>query len=54
MTIYTPIDPENKVPYSVQLNDLARLHYLLRKRRAITVLEFGLGYSTIILADERK
>ena len=31
--------------------DLARLHRLVRDRRAFTVLEFGVGYSTLVLAD---
>jgi len=31
--------------------DLVRLHKLIRARRPFTVLEFGLGYSTIIMAD---
>ncbi len=30
--------------------DLARIHYLVRKRRALTTLEFGVGYSTIAIA----
>ncbi|MEK9660348.1 MAG: hypothetical protein VW644_01185, partial [Alphaproteobacteria bacterium] len=36
-----PPDPE----------DLARLHRLVRTRRAFTVLEFGVGYSTLVIAD---
>jgi hypothetical protein len=32
-------------------DDLARLHRLVRARRAFTVLEFGVGYSTLVLAD---
>lgn len=29
--------------------DLARLHYLVRNRKCMTVLEFGTGFSTLIL-----
>jgi hypothetical protein len=31
--------------------DLARLHALIRSRRPFTVLEFGLGFSTMVMAD---
>lgn len=31
--------------------DLARLHLSARTRKALTVLEFGIGYSTLVLAD---
>ena len=36
-----PPDPE----------DLMRLHRLIRARRAFSVLEFGVGYSTLVIAD---
>lgn len=32
-------------------DDLARLHRLVRSRRAFNVLEFGVGYSTLVIAD---
>ena len=31
--------------------DLARIHRLIRTRKSLTVLEFGVGYSTIVIAD---
>lgn len=31
--------------------DLARLHEVTRKRKVFTILEFGIGYSTIVMAD---
>lgn len=34
--------------------DLARLHQLIRSRRAFTVLEFGIGWSTLVIADALK
>lgn len=34
-----------------QVQDLARLHQLIRKRKSFTILEFGVGYSSIIIAD---
>lgn len=34
-----------------QVEDLVRLHRLVRERMATTVLEFGIGFSTLVLAD---
>jgi hypothetical protein len=31
--------------------DLARIHRLIRRRKSLTVLELGVGYSTIVIAD---
>lgn len=31
--------------------DLARLHAVIRNRRVFSVLEFGIGYSTLVMAD---
>lgn len=36
---------------SPDYRDLARLHKVLRERKVFTVLEFGIGFSTIVLAD---
>jgi hypothetical protein len=33
------------------VGDLARLHRLIRERMATTVLEFGVGFSTVVMAD---
>jgi hypothetical protein len=33
------------------IDDLVRLHQLVRHRRAFTVLEFGIGNSTLVIAD---
>lgn len=38
-------------PFPPQVADLVRLHKLVRERKSFTVLEFGVGYSTVILAD---
>lgn len=47
------IDPESgeAAPKPPEPDDLVRLHKLIRQRRSMTVLEFGVGYSTIIMAD---
>lgn len=33
------------------IDDLARIHQLVRDRRVFTVLEFGIGFSTLVIAD---
>jgi len=50
-SIYESVDPNNRVPISPELDDLSRLHFLATTRKAITILEFGVGYSTLVLAD---
>ena len=39
------------IPFPPEKPDLVRLHHLIRQRKAVTVLEFGVGYSTPIIAD---
>jgi len=38
-------------PYRAEYSDLCRLHYLVLKRKVLTVLEFGSGYSTVVIAS---
>ncbi|OGL65153.1 hypothetical protein A3B21_00240 [Candidatus Uhrbacteria bacterium RIFCSPLOWO2_01_FULL_47_24] len=38
-------------PMPPQADDLVRLHKLIHRRKCFTVLEFGVGYSTVIIAD---
>jgi hypothetical protein len=45
--IYDTVDPDNKIPFSTELDDLIRLHYLVTSRKVTTILEFGIGCSTI-------
>lgn len=43
-------DTENpRIPPDIK--DLARLHASIRARKAFTILEFGVGYSTHVMAD---
>ena len=44
----------NKSVYPPDLKDLIRLHYIATTRKVTTILEFGVGYSTIFLADALK
>ena len=36
------------------INDLVRIHRLIRQRKCFTVMELGVGFSTIIIADALK
>lgn len=49
--INASVDPTNQIPYSAEFDDLSRLHFLVRKRKVSTILEFGVGKSTSIFAD---
>lgn len=44
------VDPSHTTPYAPEWDDLIRLHALMLERRITTVLEFGCGYSTLIMA----
>lgn len=41
----------NKNPYKPDIKDLVRLHFFIRMRNITTILELGVGYSTLIMAD---
>lgn len=45
------VDRKNNIPLLPELDDLIRLHYLARTRKVTTILEFGVGKSTMVLAD---
>ena len=52
--VYDPkfsVDPNNNSPYPYELDDLSRIHYIACSRKVTTILEFGMGVSTIILGD---
>jgi hypothetical protein len=53
-TLHEAVDPQNRVPFAPEFDDLARLHYLARTRKATTVLEIGSGKSTIVFADAMR
>ena len=44
------MDPDYLVPYGVEIQDLCRLHWLCLNRKSTQVLEFGSGYSTLVIA----
>jgi hypothetical protein len=43
--------PFDEKPYEPVYSDLCRLHYLALSRKFINVLEFGSGFSTVVIAD---
>jgi hypothetical protein len=45
------VDINNASPFPPEYDDLARLHYIVTSRKALTVLEFGVGKSTIVMGD---
>jgi len=49
--IFDAVDKNNKIPFAPEPEDLCRLHMLIRRRKVFNVLEFGLGFSTIVMAD---
>jgi predicted O-methyltransferase YrrM len=44
-------DIGQRIPFPPEINDLVRLHKLIRREGFSRVLEFGTGYSTIVMAD---
>lgn len=49
--ITSSVDPNNNIPFPAELDDLARLHFVVRDRKVNTILEFGVGKSTSVFAD---
>jgi len=45
---YFNVDSETNIPCSAELDDLIRLHYLVTSRKVTTILEFGVGKSSIM------
>tara|TARA_Y100000741_G_C18171025_1_gene525274 strand:+ start:185 stop:991 length:807 start_codon:yes stop_codon:yes gene_type:complete len=45
------VKKQQSVPFPPEIEDLVNLHQLIRKRKAFTVLEFGVGFSSIVIAD---
>ena len=51
---FDSVNPEMTEALPAELDDLSRLHFLVRSRKVITVLEFGTGKSTVIFDDALK
>ena len=57
LDLYAPehvFKEDGKDPFSPDCDDLIRLHYIIRKRKVLTTLELGVGWSTIVMADAMK
>jgi len=52
--VFDYVSSDHTTPFFPDAYDLFRLHKLVRSRKVFNVLEFGLGYSTIIIADALK
>lgn len=48
---YDAVSAKRTAPFPPDLPDLVRIHKIIRERHAFTVLEFGVGYSTWVIAD---
>ena len=51
LNLDSAVDPKNTIPFKTDYADLARLHYLIRSRKVTTILEFGVGKSTLIFGN---
>tara|TARA_Y100000591_G_C21832659_1_gene700567 strand:+ start:1491 stop:2345 length:855 start_codon:yes stop_codon:yes gene_type:complete len=51
---YTPVDPNLSKQIPPKPIDLSRLYNLMRAEKPFTVLEFGVGYSTLVIAKALK
>ena len=49
--VFDAVSGQLQTPFPPVLEDLALLHQSIRQRKSFTVLEFGLGLSTIVIAD---
>jgi len=49
--VFDSVSTKLNIPFPPETDNLVRLHKLIRNRKPFTVLEFGLGYSSIIMAD---
>ena len=52
--VFDAVSGQLAIPLPPQPDDLVRLHKLIRSRKSFTVLEFGLGFSTIVMAEALK
>jgi len=46
--VYYAVNPNIKKAFPAELDDLCRLHYLIISRKVTTIMEFGVGKSTLI------
>jgi hypothetical protein len=49
--VFVSVDPYNKIPFPAESEDLVRLHFIIRERKVVNILEFGVGKSTAVFND---
>ena len=54
LSVNYSVDSTITEAHPAELDDLVRIHYLIRKFKVITALEIGSGKSTVIIADAIK
>lgn len=52
--VYDAVSGDVQTAIPAEMEDLVRLHQLIRSRKSFTILEFGVGFSTVIIADALK
>ncbi len=52
--VFDHVRGELRIPFPPEPADLVRLHKIIRERMCFTALEFGVGYSTLVIADALK
>jgi len=52
--VYMNVNPDNQTPYLPEFDDLVRIHFLVSHFKSLKVLEFGVGYSTRVIAHALK
>jgi len=50
-TLYETVNSDNTTPFPIEIDDLLRLHYLITSRKVLTIMEFGTGKSSSVLAN---
>lgn len=51
---FDAVKADVKAPIPPNLGDIVRIHKLIREQKSFTVLEFGVGFSTYVIADALK
>lgn len=54
MELLQAVSADELKPLTPEFDDLCRLHFLALSRRALNVLEFGSGFSTVIMASAMR
>jgi hypothetical protein len=49
--IWSSVNSKNNIPFPIEIDDLIRLHFLATSRKVTTILEFGIGSSTLVFDD---